>query len=569
LFVPTTAKANRSFKANVNSETSRNYRVETSIKLRKDKQNENLKKRRNRMNAGSPDKVNPGHALPFPQKISEARVQLVCVIESAKAGTCSVAIAKAAIHSTMLIRKVLTGRDATESVTLHAATEVVNSGLLSLFLTAANVPEGDRESTTHGELCQLKFEIAWCINNLAANGKEVDILGYAGSLDTLKELVYSPYSITRDQAIWAVGNLAGGAAEYRDVIWEHPKLLQGITVNLSKPFCISHLINTVWCISNLMQSSSKSSVEQMDVWVIGLMSWLSADLEGSPSEKKELTLELLHALRHTMSSHRIMIQNILDKGFIDLGLQIISKWKDKSSKITGLVIRCLGIICGEVNVANCELLLNDGFLLMIESSDSYVRKEMCYVLGKIADGGENWVGEMLSKSKKNLVAAVIKMVLRESRDVKEEAYWWIANVLCEGKLHRDVSAFCSDMQAFQVLSDCLKNPPDVDLVLRLMDGLENVFKLDLETNCAMSLRDRFVEEQGLQNLEELQQHSNGKVYEKALYLLDTYFETENEDAEDEDIAPLCTEDSFGFGMGKTELFPASAKPFAFVEMENL
>ena len=117
----------------MNSETSRNYRVETSIKLRKDKQNENLKKRRNRMNAGSPDKVNPGHALPFPQKISEARVQLVCVIESAKAGTCSVAIAKAAIHSTMLIRKVLTGRDATESVTLHAATEVVNSGLLSLF----------------------------------------------------------------------------------------------------------------------------------------------------------------------------------------------------------------------------------------------------------------------------------------------------------------------------------------------------------------------------------------------------------------------------------------------------
>ena len=47
----------------------------------------------------------------------------------------------------------------------------------------------------------------------------------------------------------------------------------------------------------------------------------------------------------------------------------------------------------------------------------------------------------------------------------------------------------------------------------------------------------FVEEaDGLSKIESLQSHENQKIYESAVKILDTYFETEN-DGEDADIAP--------------------------------
>jgi hypothetical protein len=560
----TTEKANRSFKQTVNAQACRHGRVETSIKLRKEKKEQLLKKRRYRTNeSSSPDKVSP------PQDLSLARVHLWRVIETIKAGTCNVEIVEAATASTKRIRKVLA---ATGDKTSNAATEVVRAGLLTVFINAAQVPDGDRNADTYEPLWSLKFELTWCINNLAVNGKEADILESAGSLDTLSSLTFSPNPLVRDQAIWAVGNIAGGDAKYREAILYHSNLMKGLTENLIKPSSISLLNNTVWTISNLLQVGQNSElVRQMGGWVVEIMHWLSKDVEGATAaETNLLTLELLHALRQTMKNHRDMIQNVVNEGFIDIGLQIIADSQNKNYEITGVAICCLATICGDVDVADSGLLLtiSNTFLPMagklIQSSNAYVRRKACYLLGKIADGGEHFVSMMMSKNE--MVADIIQMALSESQDVKQEAYWWIGNVLCEGTLRRDVSAVCSDMQVFQVLADSLKKPTDVNLVLRMMDGLENIFKLDLDYG-EKGLLHRFQECDGVENLENLQHHVNTEVYEKALYLLDTYCDLENEEAEveDEEMAPLCNEDSFAFGIHKKELFPAT--PFAF--MENL
>ena len=55
------------------------------------------------------------------------------------------------------------------------------------------------------------------------------------------------------------------------------------------------------------------------------------------------------------------------------------------------------------------------------------------------------------------------------------------------------------------------------------------------------------EADGLNKIEELQQHSNNDIYERCIKILETYFDVE-EDGEMANIAPTMQGDQFGFGM---------------------
>ena len=55
------------------------------------------------------------------------------------------------------------------------------------------------------------------------------------------------------------------------------------------------------------------------------------------------------------------------------------------------------------------------------------------------------------------------------------------------------------------------------------------------------------EAEGLNKIEDLQQHTNNDIYEKSIKILETYFGVEEEE-EMANLAPQMEGDQFGFGM---------------------
>jgi len=81
-----------------------------------------------------------------------------------------------------------------------------------------------------------------------------------------------------------------------------------------------------------------------------------------------------------------------------------------------------------------------------------------------------------------------------------------------------------------------------------LEGIENVLKageLDATTNSSTNPYTNFVDEaEGLDKLEQLQNHQNEDVYKKAVHILETYFGLD--DDEDDALAPTTQDNGYVF-----------------------
>lgn len=93
-----------------------------------------------------------------------------------------------------------------------------------------------------------------------------------------------------------------------------------------------------------------------------------------------------------------------------------------------------------------------------------------------------------------------------------------------------------------------------------LEGLENILKVgesekDGGNSGGVNLYARYIDEaEGLEKIENLQTHDNNEIYEKAVKILETYWQEEDED---QNTAP-GTEGNFAFGQAA-----AAAPPGGF------
>merc|ERR1712048_1038232 len=90
---------------------------------------------------------------------------------------------------------------------------------------------------------------------------------------------------------------------------------------------------------------------------------------------------------------------------------------------------------------------------------------------------------------------------------------------------------------------------DPKIVTIALEGLENILKVGEEESKATGQPNAiaiFVSEaEGLNKIEDLQQHSNNDIYEKCIKILETYFGVEDEE-EMSDLVPGMDGDQFTF-----------------------
>lgn len=219
------------FKKGIDREDARKKREDKGVELRKNKREEGLLKRRalheqtTELTDAEPTIAADGTPTKtrFPTREEIPALVQGCYVEAT------------ALESVTGLRKLLSLE---KNPPIDA---VISSGVIPHLVQLLTVDSHPR----------LEFEAAWCLTNVASGTSEQTAhVVRANGITAFTRLLSSPDENTREQAIWALGNIAGDSATLRDAVLEAgamTPLLQQIQMGPK----ISLLRNAVWVLSNL------------------------------------------------------------------------------------------------------------------------------------------------------------------------------------------------------------------------------------------------------------------------------------------------------------------------------
>ncbi|XP_055087095.1 importin subunit alpha-8 isoform X2 [Periophthalmus magnuspinnatus] len=126
--------------------------------------------------------------------------------------------------------------------------EIIDAGLLSRFVSFLSM---DDEPT-------LQFEAAWALTNIASGTSwHTQQVVEHGAVPVFIALLASPLLHISEQAVWALGNIAGDGPRYRDVLIDC-NVIPALLSRISPDTPVGYLRNLTWTLSNLCRNKNPS-----------------------------------------------------------------------------------------------------------------------------------------------------------------------------------------------------------------------------------------------------------------------------------------------------------------------
>merc|ERR1712118_182548 len=165
----------------------------------------------------------------------------------------------------------------------------------------------------------------------------------------------------------------------------------------------------------------------------------------------------------------------------------------------------------------------------LHSKKSSLVKEACWLLSNVTAGTPDQIQAVIDVG---LLSRVVELCLGgSSHMIRKEAFWTIANLAVGGR--NDQIHVAVDLGLIKALVEGLSFQGDAQLICAVIDGLSNVLKVGADhsadgENRYLSLME---ESDGSEKLEALQEDQNEEVYNRAMRVLQTYLEVEDNEGD--------------------------------------
>jgi importin subunit alpha-2 len=156
---------------------------------------------------------------------------------------------------------------------------------------------------------------------------------------------------------------------------------------------------------------------------------------------------------------------------------------------------------------------------------------MIWTISNITAGQPNQIQAVIDMC---LIPPLVQIMVKGEYKAQKEAVWAITNLTAGGTQEQII--YTVQAQAMKPLCDLLV-VKDAKIVQVILDAILNILnvagKIDQQEQVCVMIE----ECEGLDKIENLQQHNNEEVYKLALTIIDKYF---SEEEEDQSVAPTTS-----------------------------
>ncbi len=530
--------------------TGTRERVEQTIKLRKDKRMDNWRKRHagSAEGRGSPD-ASPGGAgdggggalvpavpagdwsqpLPAPNGsampaggVAGATIDIRHLdqyVQGVRTGSEEIQL-----DCTRKIRKLLSKEDN------PPAMEIIKKGLVPMlvqFLKRVNNPK-------------LQFEAAWALTNIASTEHTEYITRdepplMANAVVFLAQLMRSPNPDVREQSCWCLGNVAGDGHVLRNIVLNTKFCLQNLILNITHAHNESMLKNATWALSNFCRGKPQPAINviQPALEILGRLINCGND---------EVLRDACWAFSYISDGDDDRIQAVLNVNLLPRLVELLGHQK---SAVVTPALRSLGnIISG--NDQQTQAALNAGAMQALVPLLSHekvnIQKEACWTLSNIAAGTAVQARALVNATDAMghpVIAKIIALGNGGNFDVRKEAAWVIANI-CTGGDEFNIRVLVDSKPTSAIVALCSLLTMD-DNRMRIV-GLEAIEAiLTRGTPRPGQSYEAMIEEcNGVEYLDQLCDHEDEEIYQKASHIIEQHFSADGDDDTDDDDADTNT-----------------------------
>jgi importin subunit alpha-6/7 len=504
------AKA-RAVKQNVSIEAMQGKRHEEVSKLRQKARQEQLNQRR-RQTPASPE-INPFPDVlltgtPVPNLTLKERLeQLPLLVQGINTGS-----AEHQTECVTLLRKLL-------SVEKNPPIQsIVNTGVVGRLV----------QFLQHQHNPKLQFESAWALTNIASGTTEnTQTVIDHGAVPIFIHLLSSPHTDVREQAVWALGNIAGDSTRCRDYVLAE-KALQWVLDQCNELSSPAMIRNCTWTISNFCRGKPQPNFEKIRPALPVLRHLLNIHDEETLTD----ACWALSYISDDVGPENAKIQALCELGIVPSVVQLLA-WPSTTVKTPAL--RTVGnIVTGNdfqtQTVLDCPELMTHLTELLDHEKPS-IRKEACWAISNITAGSADQIEYVISSG---IVDPLIRLLEFDNFDVQKEATWAITNATTGGtaqQLH-----YLVEKNAIPALCGML-TCRDPKIIVVALDGLQYLLQQgqrnagdDPDKN---EYADILQENQGEKLIYDLQAFESEEVATKATEILRLFFNAESEEELDD------------------------------------